>query len=72
MLYLDFKIFFIISLRVIVYIIIEIIIECFNVLKIFKFKEKLLYIKKFFILFLFYLLLLLEVKFKIRLFLNRK
>lgn len=72
MLYLDFKIFFIISLRVIVYIIIEIIIECFNVLKIFKFKEKLLYIKKFFILFLFYLLKLLEVKFKIRLFLNRK
>lgn len=72
MLYLDFKIFFIISLCVIVYIIIEIIIGFLNILKIFKFKEKLLYIKNFFILFLFYLLKLLEVKFKIRLFLNRK
>lgn len=46
MLHLDFKIFLITSLRVTVHITIEIITECFNVLKISKSKEKLLYTKK--------------------------
>lgn len=68
MLYLDFKIFLITSLRVTVHITIEIITECFNVLKISKSKEKLLYTKKSLILLSLYLP---EVKFKTRL-LNRK
>lgn len=68
MLHLDFKIFLITSLRVTVHITIEIITECFNVLKISKSKEKLLYTKKSLILLSLYLP---EVKFKTRL-LNRK
>lgn len=69
MLHLDFKIFLITLLRVTVHITIKIITERFNVLKISKSKEKLLYTKKSLILLSLYLP---EVKFKTRLFLNRK
>lgn len=72
MLHLDFKIFLITSLRVTEHITIEIITECFNVPKISKSKEKLLYTKKSLILLSLYLPQLSENKFKTRLFLNRK